>query len=283
LVTLKRCKRLFANSTAPGQTITARVYLPESAPDTIKAALYVHNDNYHEDYQATGESLTPGAWHTLTFQVPALKDACLSEVGVVLRNLGELWETGSFHIASLDWSGAPDFETTFAKERAESGGISQWTRLRGYWRLENGGYHGGGPGECESYTGDIRWTDYVVEAEIVPLAGNCHNINVRVQGAQKSYAFGLGPDYVIALYKKEKVYSSVAGAAFPWEREIPYRLSVTVSGDMITGTISASDGRSATLTWQDTDALYLNGQIGLSTWYGGHMRCNWLRVRPLEE
>ncbi|MBC7811608.1 MAG: ADP-ribosylglycohydrolase family protein [Burkholderiales bacterium] len=267
---------------APGQTITARVYQPEGAPDAIKAALYVHDDNHNEDHQATGETLTPGTWHTLTYRVPELKDACLSEVGIVLRNLGELWETGSFHVTSLDWSGAPDYETTFAKERAESGGISQWTRLRGYWRLEDGGYHGGGPGLCESYTGDIRWTDYVVEAEIVPLAGEYHQVNARVQGGQKSYAFGLAPDGHIALYKKNQVYIAVAHADFAWEYGVPYRLRLIVSGDTLKATITAPDGRSQSLTWRD-DSPYRNGQIGLSTWHGGHMRCNWLRVRPLED
>ena len=101
---------------------------------------------------------------------------------------------------------------TFAKERPESGGISQWTRLRGYWRLEDGAYHGSGVGECETYSGDIDWTDYTLEAELVPLIGEHHNINARVQGALRSYAFGLAPDGQVALYKKDQTYRLIASA-----------------------------------------------------------------------
>lgn len=264
----------------PGQVITARVYLPQSAPDTIKASPYVHDDNGNNDYQSEGEALTPGAWHTLRYQIPAMSDVCLSEVGVVLRNLGEVWEPGSFHIAELDWSGPPNYECTFAKERTEAGGISQWTRLRGYWRLESGAYHGSGVGECETYSGDIQWTDYTLGAELVPLIGEHHLINARVQGALYSYAFGLAPDQQIVLYKKDKTYQPVASASFGWTQNTVYQLSLTVEGDTLTGTATAPDGQTQTLTWRDDTKPYLSGQIGLSTWYGGHTRYQRVRIQP---
>ncbi|MBK8031851.1 MAG: hypothetical protein IPK17_20690 [Chloroflexi bacterium] len=58
------------------------------------------------------------------------------------------------------------YPTTSAGAFPESGGISQWTRLRGYW-LEDGAYHGSGVGECESYSGDIEWSNYALEVALV--------------------------------------------------------------------------------------------------------------------
>jgi ADP-ribosylglycohydrolase len=268
---------------APGQTVTAMVILPEGAPDSLTAAVYVYDDNGKTAHQAEAVPLTPGEARTLHYQIPPMKDACLSEVGVVVRNLGDIWEIGSFQLESLDWSGAPNYETTFAKERPESGGISQWTRLRGYWRLEDGAYHGGGIGECESYSGDIHWTDYTLEAELVPLAGDYHNINARVGGALRSYTFGLAPDGQITLYKKNRQYTSVASAPFAWEHGIAYRLRLTAQGNTLTAAVTAPDGQIGQLTWTDADTPYLSGQIGLSTWGGGHTRFQWVRVHGVED
>jgi hypothetical protein len=261
----------------PGQTIQASVFLPENAPQTIKAALYVYDDNHGETHQAAGEALIPGTSQTLNYRIPALKDACLSEVGIVLRNVGELWETGSFHLQELDWSGTPEFECTFAKERAESGGISQWTRLRGYWRLENGAYQGSGVGLCESYCGGIDWTDYTLEVELVPLIGEYHNINVCVQGALRSYAFGLAPEGKIALYRKDKTYSVLADAPFVWSHNTGYRLTIAAEGDSLAGVVTATDGQTQHIVVKDS--AYRSGQIGLSTWHGSHTRYQLVRIR----
>ena len=263
---------------APGQTIIVKVYVPAEAPTTLTAALYVYDDNHQATHQATGDTLIPGQWQTLTYHVPPLQDACLSQVGVVLRNLGEIWTTGSFCLAELDWSGAAEYSSTFASERAESGGISQWTRLRGYWRIEDGAYHGSGVGECETYSGALDWQDYTLEAELVPLIGEHHLINVRVQGTLHSYAFGLAPDGQIALYKKDKTYQLVASAPFAWSPGETYCLRLSAANDQLTAVATMPNEQRQTIIWRDTDAPYLHGQIGLSTWGGGHTTFKSIRV-----
>lgn len=270
----------FSPLIVPGQTATARLYLPPGAPDTLTAAVYVYDDNHGKSYQAEGEPLNPGQWHTLSYTVPRLQDACISQVGVVVRNLGELWETGSFHIADLDWTGTPDFETTFAKERPESGGISQWTRVRGYWRLEDGAYHGSGVGLCESYTGSPEWTDYTVEADLVPLIGESHLVLAGVRGALRSYGFGLAPDGQVALYAKDGQSTVVASAPFKWNHDGRYRLALTVCGSTLTGVATAPDGEQQTLTWRDETAGEIAGLIGLAAWNGSHFAVHAVAVRP---
>jgi ADP-ribosylglycohydrolase len=264
---------------APGQTITAQVYIPLDALDDLKAALYVHDLNHGQAHQAEAVSLTPGQWHDLTYTIPPLADACLSHVGVVLRNLGEVWTTGAFSIAALDWHGCPNYTTTFAKERLESGGISQWTRLRGYWRLENGAYHGSGPGQCETYSGDITWNDYTMQAEFVPVMGDHHCVNVRVRGALYSYAFGLAPNGRVALYKKDHTYHEIASAPFDWKPGEIYHLTVTAQGNRITAFAEGSH-RSETIRWADERNPYTSGQIGLSVWHGSHAEFRRVQVSP---
>ncbi len=266
-----------------GQTITAQVAVSTDAPSTIQASLYVYDDNQRVMHQATGDVLVPGQVHTLSYTIPFLSGACLSQVGVIVRNLGPTWEAGAFHLAALDWGGTPHYAVDFSAERPENGGVSQWTRLRGYWRLEaDGCYHGSGPGLCETYTGDITWTDYTVEAQLVPVIGHHHHVNVRVQGALRSYAVGLAPDDRVVLYRKNgRAYEPAASAPYAWQHGSPYTVTITARGTQLTATVRGDAGEVA-LEWHDP-APYLTGQIGLSTWFGSHTRYESLRVMPVVE
>lgn len=263
---------------APGQTVRARIHLPDDAPpEGVYAALYVFDRNSGDIHQAEGVELTPGAWRTLEYTLPPMTDVDLSEVGVTLRVLEPVWERGSVALAWLDWDGAADYRTTFTKARNETGAISGWTHLRGYWRVEDGAFHGSGPGDNETYTGDIRWTDYRVRATLTPLIGEHHAVLVRVQGALRSYAVGLAPDGQFALYKKDRDYTQVASTPFAWALGQSYTLDVTVRGAEISATVEGG-GAQATIRWQDTDSPYLSGQIGFATRQAGHTRFESLEV-----
>lgn len=269
----------------PGQTVRARLYLPDDSPTEVRAGLYVY-DTYSRTYhQAEASPLTPGQWHTLTYTIPAQTDAYLSQVGVVLRSLGDEWTIGSVALAELDWDGAPDYRTTFAYERPETGAISGWTHLRGYWRLEKDdsgttAFHGSGVAESEAYTGDINWTDYTVTAEFIPLVGDHHHLNARVQGALRSYAFGLAPGGRFAAYKKDGQYTELGSAPFAWQHGKRYHLTITAQGEALTAEIRGDDGAAANLICGSEHDPYLSGQVGFSTWYGSHTRYLSLEVRP---
>jgi ADP-ribosylglycohydrolase len=252
-----------------GQTIRAIVSTPKHAPESLWAAIFVYDDNQKKYYQGEALPLIAAESHELNFTVPPLEDACLSQVGIVLRNTGEIWETGSFHLETLDWSETPEFSSTFAYAKPETGAISEWTYWRGYWRLEDGVYHGSGIEENESYTGDISWKDYQFSAELRPIIGEHHLLMFRVQGAMRSYAFGLSPNNTITLYKKSRHYKPLQSADFAWEHDKDYLLTVSVKGNRILAKIEA-EGQSHRIEWEDSDAPYLNGQIGLASWHGSH-------------
>ena len=263
----------------PGQEVQASVYVLPETTEPLHAGLYVYDDNYKQTHQSTAALLQPGVWSDLSFTIPPLEDACLSEVGIVLRNTGNPLASGAFYLSQLDWSGIPTFSTTFAKERAESGIISQWTWLRGYWRLEEGAFHGSGVGICEAYTGDPVWDDYTLDVELVPLIGDYHCINTRVQGALRSYAFGLAPDGHAALYKKSGDYVQVAAVPFEWQLGRQCHLKIAAQGAQFSATIDDGE-RTGQLNWTDNAQPYLNGQVGLSTWQGSHTRYLKVSVSP---
>jgi len=251
----------------PGQRVTSRVYLPADAPDRLRASLYVWDDNHDQGHQSIGRTLHPGQYHDLSFPIPRLHNACLSEVGVVLRTLGDPW-TASVVLDHLDWDGPPCYSCDFARERAEQGAISQWTFLRGYWRLQDGAYHGSGWAVSESYSGDIDWRDITLAVRLTPLVGDHHNINVRVQGTLRSYALGLAPNGRLILYKNDHGYQPVASVDFEWEHRLTYTLTLRAQGSRL---LAQVDGQTL-MDWADEDGPYLRGQIGLSNFAGCHTR-----------
>lgn len=263
----------------PGQTVTARVSIPANAPHTLRAALFVTDDYRGQTHQGEPVALQPGGWQTLTYPIPAMSDVCLSEVGVVLRNLGEPWEIGAFHLAEMDWSGAPDCTTTFAHNKPEAGAIGEWTYWRGYWRLEDGVYHGSGVGLCETYSGDLAWTDYTLTVDLTPHIGEHHLVLARVLGARRCYAAGLAPDGRIALYKKTGEVREVAAAPFVWEIGRSYTITIAAQSATLRVRV-AGEGQTQSLTWTDPEQPYLHGQIGLSTWHGGHTSFQRVRIAP---
>jgi ADP-ribosylglycohydrolase len=259
----------FSPQLYPGQTLRARVHNPAGqAP--LHAALYALDENTGRKIQGTLEPVQPGDWRDLFLRIPPMNSALISQAGVVLRNLGdEVW-SGTFWLDDLDWDGAPNYSDDFRYAHPEVGTISQWTYLRGYWRLQDGAYHGSGPDLNESYTGDIAWKDLTYRVRLVPLAGDHHNINVRVQGALRSYALGLATGDRLALYKNigGRCYREIASAAFPWVHGQAYFLWVEAMGNRLRA--GASD--KTLIDWQDGDAPYLYGQVGLSNFPGCHTR-----------
>jgi hypothetical protein len=102
-----------------------------------------------------------------------------------------------------------------------------------------------------------------------------HLINLRVQGALRSYAAGLGPGERLVLYKKENgAYREICSTPYRWEPEQPVEIEASGRGNRL----SVSTG-AAQLVWVDEMNPYLKGMIGLSNFPGCHTRYEWLRVR----
>jgi hypothetical protein len=213
-------------------------------------------------------------WQTLTWTVPPLANALLSDVGLSFRTTGTPW-SGRVLLDWLDWDGAPEWICDFSHERPEYDAISGWTFVRGFWRLDSGAYHGSGVGVNESYTGDPQWRDLQLAVDLVPLVGEQHMMLLRVQGTRRSYAVGLAGTNRLVLYKNAGGYQEVASAELAWTHGTCVRLEVTAKAAEL---IVAVDGQPL-LQWHDEDAPYLSGQIGLGNGAGCHTRFERVAVR----
>lgn len=255
----------FSPTLYPGQTLRARLYLPDEAPAQLSAALFTLDGNTQAVHQGKGLVLSPGQWHSLSWQIPALNNACLTQAGVSFRNLGpETWK-GEFWLDDFDWGGRPCFSQDYSQAKSEYGALSQWTYLRGYWRLEDGGCVGSGPEISELYSGDPAWRDITITARLRAVRGEYHQINLRVQGALRSYAVGFAPGGQVQICKKvDGIYQIVRSADWAWEHGRSYRLQVNASGPNLKVSV---DGVHL-MSWQDQDRPYLTGQIGFSNYPG---------------
>ncbi len=263
----------FSPTIYPGQTVTARLRAPEEAGPGLLGGVAVWDAHGKERHVGPMQPLPPGEWVDVRLEIPPLHNALLAEVGVVLRTVGEAWG-GRLLLDDLDWGGPPRFSSDFSAERHEFGAISQWTFLRGYWRLEEGGYHGSGAASCESYTGDPSWTDLRLTATLRPQVGDHHLALVRVQGARRGYGVGLAPGGRLAIYKNAGGYREVASAPFAWTHGASYKLYVTARGAELEAAVEGGPA----LRWEDGEAPYLSGQIGLAGLDGSHLACTYLEV-----
>ena len=101
-------------------------------------------------------------------------------------------------------------------------------------------------------------------------------VNVRVQGAIRSYAAGFLPDGRLAILKNDNGYSVLAQTPFAWEKGREYTIAVTVKGNEIRAVVE-----DVVLSAVDEVRPYLHGSIGVSLQNGSHDR--YKRIRVLKE
>lgn len=255
-------KGTFSPSIYPGQTITCRVMSHPQAQPELLANLFVKDANGDVIIeQSPSVQLKPGQWVEMSWQVPAMTGACLSQAGIIITAMHNVRVREAVYVTDFDWGGTPTCTFDFSKERIETDASSQWTYVRGFWSLEGDAYVGSGVGQNESYTGDIAWRDYTVTANLTPIHGDAHMVLARVQGAMRSYALALLPGR-LALLKNNHGYTEVASVPFDWVYGQAYPLSLAANGADLVGKCG-----DVTLSWHD-DAPYLTGMIGLANQRG---------------
>ena len=87
------------------------------------------------------------------------------------------------------------------------------------------------------YTGRYDWTDYEAQFVLMPVVGENHMVNVRVQGAIRSYAAGLLPGGQFAILKNENGYKVLAKTDFAWESGKEYCITVKAEGNRISACV----------------------------------------------
>lgn len=264
----------------PGQRVTARVCLDAETSGEFMACAYALDGNGQRRICGEKKMLKKGEWTQLTLDLPAMDGACIERAGVLLEG-DRGWMV--VRVDDVDFSGKPDYLLDFAKERMEiwhpmHREVSQMSRLKGLWYLENGELHGSGADYAEAYTGDADWTDYALTCTLRPAVGEASQFMGRVQGACRSYAVRLAEGGKLRLMKNvDTVYRTLAETDFAWT---PGE-AVTLTLRMVGKTLAVLDeaGREL-LSFVDGESPYLKGAVGVGL-EKGHCAYKSLRVKGI--
>lgn len=257
----------------PGMTVHGSAMIPDYGYgdghfSAVKVRLYVHDLRSDRLIESEPVELAKGEWTTLSFTIPPMEGALLDEMGFSFDLLEEFYcfrmELAGF-IDDLYADGDAHYTIDFAKEQEEHWGgnhreISQFTKLKGLMYLQDEKLHLSCADFAEAYTGRHDWTDCSASFEITPITGERHYVNIRVQGALRSYAAGLLPDNTFAILKNRNGYEVLAKTTFDWQPGQDYTINVSAKGNRI----EASVNKTAFLSVVDEDRPYLCGSLGVS-------------------
>ena len=264
----------------PGQTISARVCQAESCGLELYAGLYVRDRNSGALIEGERVRLVPGEARALSFRIPPMPCGLIDEMGVrVIAGCAGGWDPALVYVDEVRFEGKPEYGIDFRRERMEAYSglhreVSQFTYLKGCWTLENGRLMGFTNDYGECYTGDIRWDDYTLEGSVTCASEGLAALNVRVQGAIRSYAVAL-KDGRLMIQKNENGYRTLAECPHETAVGQTYRLAVEARGD----TIRVSEGGQLLLEARDADRPYLTGCVGCSVRDGARAYFDDLYIR----
>lgn len=263
----------------PGQTLHASVCIPEYSQDAL-ISLYVRDAHTGTIYESEKTAVKKGEWNTFSFKIPSLKGVLLDEMGVCSHIMGTHTEIFDYVVLldDLYGDGNPDYTLDFSRETTEvwtgiHREISQMTKLKGLMYLEDRQLHLSCSDFAEAYTGRYDWTDYAAEFTFTPLTGEHHMVNVRVQGAIRSYAFGLLPDGKAGLLKNDNGYRILAEMPFDWKKGEEYTVKITAQGNILKAEING-----CVLEAWDEERPYLRGSVGVSMRKGSHDKYRKIKI-----
>lgn len=268
----------------PGQTLHGSAYIPEYGEDAL-VSLYVKELRSGKIYESEKLQLKKGEWKTMEYAIPALEGALLEEAGVCFHVEGKHMDVFDFvgMIDDLYAEGTPDYTVDLAKEEQEiwtgiHREISQFTKLKGLMYLEDGNLHLSCSDFAEAYTGRHDWKNYRADFTLTPLTGEHHMVNIRVQGAIRSYAGGFLPDGKAAILKNDNGYQILEQVDFAWEAGKEYVISLTAEENVITMEINGN----CMLKAVDGERPYLQGAVGVSMQKGSHDKYRRIKVAPIK-
>jgi len=263
----------FAPKVYPGQKLSACVKQAESCGLELYAALYVRDRNRDGKLVETERvRLVPGEDCELKMDIPVLEHMLIDEIGVRIvtgANVPSGYSDAALvYLKEFRVDGMAKYDIDFKHERMEMytglhREVSQFTFLKGAWSLEDGRLMGSVNDYGEIYTGDLRWTDYSLEGSITCACEGVCGLNVRVQGAIRSYGIALG-DGKLMIRKNENGYRTLAECVHPTMMGETYRLKIVAKGSEI----SVWENGALLLSVCDEDKPYLNGCIGCSVYDG---------------
>lgn len=214
-----------------------------------------------------------GEWHALSLEIPGGQTGHISEVGVILCGVAKGFAMGDVaaYIDDLYFDGKPDYRLDFGRMKLDSWHVThqevpQFAKLKGHSYLDGQYLSLSCADFAEMYTGHHLWNNYRVTAVLKPVTSTEHFVNIRVQGAMRSYAAGFSKNNKLVLRKNYYGYITLCETDFEWKVDEEYKISLTADGS----TISVSVNDKEYLKFTDSDLPLLTGCAGISVEKGSH-------------
>lgn len=247
----------------PGQTIEARVGAAESNEHTISCRLFIRAygiDDHLETLFGPSVKLEPGNSSNLTWSLRNLYQLSgkpIADVGIEIN--AEYSGAGEIYLDYLTWSGTPMVvwkrpnHHGSAWKRSWINGVDQFLTDQEPFRLIQN------EGIGLLIQGCREWTDYQVNADVVPHMAKSAGIAARVQGMKRYYALTLGSDGKIKLIKMMDYPKILAEKEIGWKFGVGANLSLRVVGDHL---LAMRDGF-VIFDIQDKEQPLISGAVAL--------------------
>jgi hypothetical protein len=252
----------FSPHVYPGQNMRAKVKLFDGGP--CMATIYALDANNDMMLCAEDVDISAEQWTDLTFTIPAGKGMCIDEIGVSVyvktnRHVSKV----AVLVDEFVVEGDADYSIDFAKERNEvwyfhHTEVSQFSYLRGLWRLIDGKLVGSGASYAETYTGHIDWSDVDFTGTVKPLMPGRAGLGFRIQGAMRSYCAALEDGKLRLMKNVDGDYRVLEEISFEYEIGKAVTLRVLCKG----ADIEVHEGGKTILKHRDKDNPYMFGCIG---------------------
>ena len=255
----ERYSPTFAPTARPGQDVRVRFTMERWEGDKIGVSGYVRDTFSGKDIETTTPLFPePGREYTLEYKVPAVDGSQVDEVGLVVTGFSGAArrDSGRLLVSLFEISGKARYTIDIAKQALEFGCVTPFSHNRGHWSIQQGRMHLMTPEACASYTGGHAVTDQRVSARVRPLAGESHLLVARAAGGMRGYSAGFDGAGRVSILCHDFGVKRLASAAFTWERDRDYRVTLEAVGDRL---LLSMDG---TVVLEARDKTHAAGMVG---------------------
>jgi len=225
----------------PGQRLRANLLAGKSntGPVECRLALQFYGENdLLETSRGPAMNIAPGRSVQLEWQIPDLAGAPAARIGISISS-GAAPE-GVVYLDYLTWDGNPQVD--FLRPAAPG---TMWRRqwvdaVHGFEdRFEEAFRLVQNHGRGLAISGTREWTDYHVQAVLVPHLAKAFGLAARVQGLERYYALLLSDREMIRLVRRLDGETVLAEQHFAWEFGRTYDLRLAVQGNHLRAWLGA--------------------------------------------
>ncbi|MDQ3694574.1 MAG: ADP-ribosylglycohydrolase family protein [Chloroflexota bacterium] len=213
-----------------GQTVRAGIGAAGENAAPVTCRLFIRTYGRDDALAIThgpDTTLAPGTRQELTWRLDETGGEPIAQIGIEVDQPGT-----TLYLDSLTWNGAPDVTLGRPAGGGRDGSNTMWHRawmngvddFRNRWPEPYRIVQNHGTGLISQ--GTAEWTDYRATADITIYLARAGGLTVRAGGMRRYYALLLCDDGFARLVKARDGETVLAEAAFPWQTDRRYTLSL---------------------------------------------------------